>query len=87
MKKLSNFTIYFIILITIVCSTVLLILGCSELSHYSTATDELVRQGYLSLVTKYFFKMLGVLVGGFALSTFLYQITRIADNTEKEKHN
>lgn len=83
MKKLSQFTVFFILLLTGIASVMLFIFIVINLVNSLNATSILESETYLGFVLNQFCWLLGVLVGGFFLSTILYQCIRIADNTEQ----
>ena len=82
MKILSKFTVFFILLLTGIAALVLVGLITSNLVSALSTTNPIEEEMHLGFVLKCFCYLLGVLAGGFSLSTILYQCIRIADNTE-----
>ena len=82
MKKLSKFTVFFILLLTGIAALVLVGLITSNLVSALSTINPIEEEMYLGFVLECFCYLLGVLAGGFSLSTILYQCIRIADNTE-----
>ena len=87
MKKLSNFTVFFILLITTIASVLLIYLDIVSIIDYAKATTEIDQSVNLIFILKYSAGLMGVLVGGFALSTILYQLIRIGNHTEQKQND
>ena len=86
MKSFTNFTIFFILLIAGIGAFTFLTLDISEILQYVKA-DEIEKATHLSLIVTYNLSTIGTIMGGSFISVFLYQIKRIADNTEKPQSN
>lgn len=87
MKKFSRFTVYFIFLITIIFSILLLYLLISNAVNYMNCETDIEKSTYLLLIFKYFAELLGVLACGFFASSGLYQLINIANNTTPKQDN
>lgn len=83
MKGLTKFTIFLIILVTLIIVGIFTYTCILNGIAYSSATTDIEKTKYLTAIIQYLIYSLLTLISGFSLAAFLYQVTRIADNTEK----
>ena len=87
MKSFTNFTIFFFLLVAGICAFVFLTLDITEMLRYAQTTNEIEKATHLSLIITYTISTISIVLGGSIIPSFLYQIKRIADNTEKISQN
>lgn len=83
MKKFSEFIIFFILLVSGLCGLVCLTIDMSYIFQYFRAINDMAKAEILPSIIDYSIATVSFIIGGSFISVFLYQIKRIADNTEK----